>query len=329
LYLSGTDPQEAPLPPVFPTPPGPSELLSSLHAVPMLTLSPPPPPMLSQSGRLLRDRHLPARFQDIYPEPPHPVASAISLDPPSSVSTPTETAVNRCMVRLIVRNWFQTSMNVFGLWKDYRYRPSQDPNAFILPEDLYRPIASTNTTIVPEHETEVSSPYKNNSVKLVIDWQNTSSLAKSNKELDHLVRDVLHHPDFRLDELEHFNAGHENRKADAAEENSPFLQSFTHATISIDVPSDRKHSAPLPFSIPGLYFHKITILIQEAFQSPLSRHFHLSPFNLYQKHPNGKDNEWVFSELYDSDVLLHSNPTPTFSHTAPSIYTPTYETPDT
>ena len=28
-------------------------------------------------------------------------------------------------------------------------------------------------------------------------------------------------------------------------------------------------------------------------------------------------------------VLLCSNPTPTFSHTSPSIYTPTYETPDT
>jgi hypothetical protein len=27
--------------------------------------------------------------------------------------------------------------------------------------------------------------------------------------------------------------------------------------------------------------------------------------------------------------LLHSDPTPTFSHTAPSVYTPTYETPDT
>jgi hypothetical protein len=29
------------------------------------------------------------------------------------------------------------------------------------------------------------------------------------------------------------------------------------------------------------------------------------------------------------DLVLHSEPTPTFSHTAPSIYTPSYETPDT
>jgi hypothetical protein len=30
-----------------------------------------------------------------------------------------------------------------------------------------------------------------------------------------------------------------------------------------------------------------------------------------------------------TSVLLRSEPTPTFSHTAPSIYTPSYETPDT
>jgi hypothetical protein len=69
------------------------------------------------------------------------------------------------------------------------------------------------------------------------------------------------------------------------------------------VPSGKKHTTPRPFSIPGLYFRKITVLIQEAFQSPLSRHFHLSPFNLYQTHPNGKEDERVFSELYDSDVF--------------------------
>ena len=31
----------------------------------------------------------------------------------------------------------------------------------------------------------------------------------------------------------------------------------------------------------------------------------------------------------EEGVVLRSDPTPTFSHTAPSVYTPTYETPDT
>jgi hypothetical protein len=214
------------------------------------------------------------------------------------------------MLRLIVQNHFRTSTNAFGLWKDYRYRPSQDPNAIILPEDLYHANTSTSSTIIHErHETEVSSPYKSKSIELVIDWQNTGSCAKSNEEINRLVRDVLRHPDFRLDDLEHFNAARENRKADATEENPLFLLSFTCANISIDVPSGSKHSSPRSFSIPGLYYRKITCLIQEAFESPISRHFHLSPFNLYRKHPDGEANERVYSELYDSDVFYdeHDN----------------------
>jgi hypothetical protein len=41
-------------------------------------------------------------------------------------------------------------------------------------------------------------------------------------------------------------------------------------------------------------------------------------------------NQWL-SGISQSEegVVLHSDPTPTFSHTSPSVYTPTYETPDT
>jgi hypothetical protein len=201
---------------------------------------------------------------------------------------------------------------VFGLWKNYQYRSSHDPDAFIAPEDLYHPNTTTNTTIIPEQpasETEVFSSYLTRSVNMVLDWQNTGSSAKSNEEINRLVCNVLCHPDFRLDELENFNTACANCKADAAEENSPFLWSFAHANITIDVPSGGKHSQPCLFSIPGLFYRKITSLIQEAFQSPLSRHFHLSPFNLYRKHLNGKGNERIYSELYDSDVFFdeHDN----------------------
>ena len=209
-----------------------------------------------------------------------------------------------------MQNRFQTNINAFGLWKDYHYRPSQDPDAFISPEDLYRANTSNtaDSTAVPGlRDTVVSSPspYKTNSIKLVIDWQNTGSSTKSNKEINRLVHDVLRHPDFWLGELKHFNAACKNRKANATKEDSPFLQSFTHANISIDVPSGSKHKAPHMVSIPGLYFRKITSLIEEAFQSPLALHFHLSPYNLYQKHPDSEanDSERMYSELYDSDVF--------------------------
>ena len=179
------------------------------------------------------------------------------------MSAPPEIAVIPRVLRLIVWNQFQTRLNAFGLWKDYLYRPSQDPDTIIMAEDLYCPGPNTSmdsTIDLGLHETEVPSPYKNKSIKLVIDWQNSGSCAKSNEEINRLVHDVLHHPDFHLEELEHFNVAYKNHKVDVAdsEENPSFLLSFMHTNISINMPSGSKLTPSRSFSIPRLYYRKIT-----------------------------------------------------------------------
>jgi hypothetical protein len=208
-------------------------------------------------------------------------------------------------VSLIVRNHFQTVANVFGLWKEYLYRPSYDPDASIAAEDLYHPHTSTAVSESDRRkDVEEPSPYRNKTVELVMDWQNTGSSAKADDEVNRLVHDVLLHPKFKLDNLQHFDAGRENRKADAADEKSPFLKSFQQASIDIEVPSGSKHIPSEKFSIPGLYYRKITALIRDAFNSPSSLKFHYSPFKLFRQCPHGKDSERVFSEMYDSDAFL-------------------------
>jgi hypothetical protein len=186
------------------------------------------------------------------------------------------------------------------------YRPSYDPDAFISAEDLYCPHFSTN---VPDDEEMHSEPedsthYSSKSAKLLLDWQNTGSSAKSNEEVNRLVHTVLRHPEFQLDALRSFNATRENQKADAAEELSPLLRSFQQADIDIEVPSGNKHVPSRKFSIPGLYHRKIVTLIKEAFDSHLSGQFHLTPFKLFRTLPSGEDSECVYSEMYNSDVFL-------------------------
>ena len=193
------------------------------------------------------------------------------------------------------------------------YRPSYDPDAFISVEDLYRPHISTTVPDAPDDEENLSdsgpedlahSGYSSKTAKLLMDWQNSGSSAKSNGEVNRLVHSVLLHPEFRLDTLQSFNATRENMKADAAEEKSPFLSSFQHADISIDVPSGSKGVPPKAFTIPGLYYRKIVTLIKEAFDSQLSVQFHLTPFKLFRTLPGGEDSERVYSEMYNSDVFL-------------------------
>ena len=226
-----------------------------------------------------------------------------SETPPDSEAAITSQRRGVC---LIVLNRYQTAANNFGLWKDYLYHPSHDPDATVAAEDLYRPHLSA---ILPQRaQAEEASLYTNRTVELLLDWQNSGSSAKSNNELNHLVKEVLLYPKFKLDELSKFNATCENQKADTIEEQSQleYLRGFHHADIVIEVPSGSKNNAPRSFSIPGLYYCKITILIQESFQNPIFLKFHLSPFKLYRKHTqaDGEASKRIYSEMYDSNSFL-------------------------
>ena len=60
--------------------------------------------------------------------------------------------------------------------------------------------------------------------------------------------------------------------------------------------------------VPGLYYCKIVTLIKEAFDSHISKQFHLTPFKLFWTWalPTGEDSECkhMYSELYNPDVFL-------------------------
>jgi len=173
---------------------------------------------------------------------------------------------------LLVRNPFCTRPNNFGIWKEYLYRPSYDPDAYVSAEDLYRPHTSTIISEQVQEDSEVSqmSVYTNKTAELVVDWQNTGSSSKSNNEINRLVHKVILHTEFRIDQLKTFNAARENQKADLADTKSPLLQTFQHANIHISIPSGNKDITPCLVSIPGLYFRKLIVLIKEAFEkSPL------------------------------------------------------------
>jgi len=179
-----------------------------------------------------------------------------------------------------------------------------------MPEDLYRPHVSTFAPIggQPEINDNVSH-YKNKTVQLIMDWQNTGSSIKSNEEVMRLVHDVVLHPDFSVDELKAFNATHEYWNADAAERESAFLRAFQEIAVEIEVPSGSKDIPPKTLSIPGLTCRKITTLIREEFKGPMFTKFHLSPFKLFRRHADRSKTERVYSEMMDSDVFIdkHDN----------------------
>jgi len=47
--------------------------------------------------------------------------------------------------------------------------------------------------------------------------------------------------------------------------------------------------------------------MKETFERPIPLQFHLTPFKPFRQHPDGKTNERVYSEIYDSDVFLEEH----------------------
>ena len=91
------------------------------------------------------------------------------------------------------------------------YHPLYDPDVSIMLQDLYQPHWSTFSVV--DSQPEVNNEalhYKNKTVQLIMDWQNTGRSIKSNEGVMCLVHDVMLHPDFSLDKLLNFSAAHEN-----------------------------------------------------------------------------------------------------------------------
>jgi Plavaka transposase len=258
----------------------------------------PPPPSLTHAGRPKRNYRLPARYEDINPEP---------LEPLGEEDEPTEqpmTVLPR--LRLIVRNRLRTATNSFGLLREYLYRPSFDPDSFVPEKDLYQAGGTNHTNPVLMQTPPPTPVHRNESVEMIMNWKDSGAITKSDAEVNRLVTDVLLDPNFKVEDLQGFNVARENRESDAAEKKSPFLDSFQTANIEIEVPSGVKGIPPAMFSVPGLLYRKLTATIHASFSSPLASHFHLTPFKLFHMSPSGRE-ERVFSEVYNSDAAIEEH----------------------
>jgi len=208
----------------------------------------------------------------------------------------------------IIHTGFQTAANAFGIWREYLYRPSYDPDASVPTEDLR---GANRTTIESDSKDGGSdepepSIHANKTIELIMEWANTGTPTKSNAKINRLVCDYVRHPDFKPEDLQNFDAGRENRRIDAldAGKESPLPNSFQKASVDIKVPTGVKNAPPHIFSVPGLYFRKLTACIHVAFTSPIASHFHYSPFKLFCESPITGKPERIFSEMYDSDAFI-------------------------
>jgi hypothetical protein len=277
-----------PAPPVSPGPPSPP---------------PPPPRRLTQSGRPQRNYQVPRRYVDLLPE---------ALAVPIQHEEEHLNVLPR--VRLYMRDRLRTAANVFGVWREYFYRPSYDPEFALCAEDLRLANSTTFGSDTEDSESEdledsELSVFSNKTTELMMEWVNTGGPTKSNAEVNRLVHEYICHPDFKLEDLRNFNASRENSRIDALDSNkeSPLPDSFRTTSINIEVPTGIEDAPPHIFSVPGLFYRQLTSSIRAAFSSPIATQFHYSPFKQFRISPFTGESERIFSEMYDSDALIEEH----------------------
>jgi hypothetical protein len=135
-------------------------------------------------------------------------------------------------------------------------------------------------------------------------WLNNGKVAKSEAEATAFVETVIHASDFNKDDLIGFNAHRENQQLDKALSRAALKSQFSEASVDILVPSGDSKVPAQTFSVPGLLHRKLTSVIIDAFNDPLSHLLHFSPFKLFCHNPVTRKEERMFGELYTSDAFL-------------------------
>ena len=104
--------------------------------------------------------------------------------------------------------------------------------------------------------------------------------AKSEAEATAYVETVIQVSDFNKDELIGFNAHQENQQLDKALSKAALKSQFSESSVDMLVPSGDLKVPAKTFSVPGLLHRKLTSVIIDAFNDPLSHLLHFSPFKL-------------------------------------------------
>ena len=263
-------------------------------------------PLLTQSGRPRREYRRPRRFIDNLPETPSVAVVDDAIIRPPEVSAP----IRR--VLLIVRDRLVTAANSFGLWRDYPRRPTVDPDAFLSLEDLSNshnnisqpPPPAPATPELLETERPAHWPFPSATIQKLMAWLNNGQTAKSEAELDKLIHNVVLSPGFKVEDLIGFSAHRENQRLDKALSKSLLQSQFSETSVDILVPSGNARIPAQKFSVPGLLHRKLTSVIRDTFNDPLSHLYHLSPFKLFHRSPITHKEERIYGEVYTSDAFL-------------------------
>ncbi|KAJ7053136.1 hypothetical protein C8F01DRAFT_1375308 [Mycena amicta] len=239
----------------------------------------------------------------------------------------------------------RTTINTFGLYREYPSLPTYNPDEQLGDEDLsdianpqrsntanFAPTEtpfksadelsgpSPSDSATPSLWTRItqSGPFQNVSRAGLMSYMWGGSAQKSVDDFQNLVN-FLGSEDFKPADVAGMNVKQETAKLDAylASADNGIRDGWKHTTIKISVPDGKPHAseadAPI-FTMPGLYYRPLVETIKAAIVNGGARCFHYTPFKQFWVASPGAKPQRVHDEIYSSDAMveaykeLHSKP---------------------
>ena len=267
------------------------------------------------------DRRLPARYRDVLPQPPPPMAAPSFPSPlaepqaPLSVSSQDFTLGSSS---LRVLRFFTTLANSFGLSRRYYgdRPPSHDPEIATTLQDLtlIPPVAEVGDSaehLVNSRVITPFYPYPNRSSFFLGDWYWNGGIQKSKESFKELIK-IVGAPEFRPQDVSSTRWDYINAQLQGEETGSdqPFEgASWTKTAVTIKVPFHKRTAKPgvYDYHVGDMYHRTLVSVIREKLANPQHDElFHYQPYNLlWQRGGSAPIN--VHGELYTSEAFLQAH----------------------
>ncbi|KZV89662.1 hypothetical protein EXIGLDRAFT_677825 [Exidia glandulosa HHB12029] len=248
-------------------------------------------------------RRRPARVPNLMPQRLEPLEE-VSIDP-----DPTPAESNEQGVKGPAPEKVRTQPNIFGLWKEYDYRPSSDPEKFgdatdCLAPKLRSPPAQPS---VRPHDNLVQC----RSHELLLEWQSSGTGEKCFEDTERLVN-VLRHPDFNQHDFADNSWAKAFRALGASLDGN---DDWYNPEVHVDIPllkqfrAENDGAPSIELILKGFRHRKLCGLMRYLLENdPSCANWTFEPYRVFVTREDGTT-ERVYGQVYWSDEMIeeHAN----------------------
>ena len=231
-------------------------------------------------------------------------------------------------VTLHGKDLFETSPNIFGLFRRYRYCPSYDPDGEVTLDELAGFFAASSLDKSPDigllptlgpstsQGNEVFHPFPNMSTFLLSDWYYSSPSGEhSAADFDRLIS-ILSDERFKPEDVLGFSARARDKLLDQINNsiNKDIEQTVKSVLgdwscdvpVMVQIPEGKQwtNNKGRTFTVSGLHHRRITEVIQSVFET--NTHLHFTPFELWWQPPFNGQAQRIYSDIASSQAFYEA-----------------------